>query len=133
MLRLLIIEDDPNTLSGLQELLSYEGYIVFGASNGTEALEIVTSEAIEIVLCDYSLPDFNGIQVCDEIKKLHPAIPLILITAYRNSEIVREAVEHGIERVLGKPIILDELFNTLLIATTRVHWKQRLSQVGKTQ
>ena len=53
MRRLLIVEDDLNTLSGLLDLLSDEGYQVQGVTNGKEALKVVLTGPVDMVLCDY--------------------------------------------------------------------------------
>ena len=113
--RLLIVEDDPNTLSGLLELLSDEGYQVHGATHGKQALKLAATEPVDVVLCDYSLPDINGIEVCRELKRLHPRLILVLITAFYSSKIFNAARECGIKKVFTKPMVLDDLFETLLI------------------
>jgi CheY-like chemotaxis protein len=82
MNHLLIIEDDPNTLSGLQDLLRQEGYRVHGVTRGRQAIQTILAESIDIVICDYSLPDMDGLQVCRELKRLQPGLKLFLVTAY---------------------------------------------------
>lgn len=114
MRRLLVIEDDSNTLSGLIELLKDEGYEVQGARHGHEALKVIADRPIDMVLCDYSLPDKNGLQVCCELKKLQPGLILFLITAFYNSKLNSTAREYGIAKIFTKPLVLDDLFDVLL-------------------
>ncbi|MBN1349354.1 response regulator [candidate division KSB1 bacterium] len=114
MKRLLVIEDDLNTRSGLIELLQDEGYVVLGARFGFEALKLISTEAIDMVLCDYSLPDLDGLQVCQEVKKHRPEILLFLITGFCNSKMINTAQECGVERIFTKPLMLDDLFQMLL-------------------
>lgn len=113
MNHLLIIEDDPNTLSGLQDLLRQEGYRVHGIMRGRQAIQIVLAEAIDIVICDYSLPDMDGLQVCRELKRLQPGLMIFLVTAYSNAEIVKAAKECRIARIFHKPLDVEELLEKL--------------------
>ncbi len=113
MNHLLIIEDDPNTLSGLQDLLRQEGYRVHGVTRGRQAIQIILAEAIDIVICDYSLPDMDGLQVCRELKRLQPGLKVFLVTAYSNAEIVKAAKECRITKIFHKPLDLEELLAKL--------------------
>lgn len=118
--RLLIIEDDYNTLIGLQELLSYEGYNVSGVSNGHKALDVIATDSIDMVLCDYCLPDMDGVQVCRALKELKPNLIIFMITAFRNTELDNLLQEGIIEMVFNKPIILDELYEILTVSSERI-------------
>lgn len=124
MISLLIIEDDPNTLSGLQELLSHEGYWVRGVMRGREAFDVAKAEPIDMVLCDYCLPDIDGLQVCRELKRLNSQVVIFLVTAYRNTEVVNAAKECGIEKIIDKPIVPEELFVMLEVAAKRLSSKK---------
>ncbi|MGH7597253.1 MAG: response regulator [bacterium] len=121
--RLLIVEDDLNTLAGLRELLGEEGFFVRGVVNGRQAIEAVKQEPFDIVLCDYCLPDMNGLQVCRELRRLQPHLALFLVTAHRNLEVVNAARQQGIEKVIAKPLVIAELFDTLTAAIARLREK----------
>jgi DNA-binding response OmpR family regulator len=123
--RLLIIEDDLNTLSGLQELLRDEGFTVRGVTLGRKAYEAVAREPFDMVLCDYCLPDIDGLQICRELKRMYPRLALFLVTAYRNTEVVNAAMQCGVEAIIDKPIILEELFATLAATAARIRNKRR--------
>jgi CheY-like chemotaxis protein len=121
--RLLIVEDDLNALTGLRELLGEEGFFVRGVMNGRQAIEAAKHEPFDIVLCDYSLPGMDGLQVCRELKRLQPHLALFLVTAYRNLEILNAARLCGIEKVIAKPLVIAELFDTLTAAIARLREK----------
>jgi DNA-binding response OmpR family regulator len=123
--RLLIVEDDLNALAGLRELLSEEGFFVRGATNGCKALEAAKQETFDIILCDYCLPDVDGLQVCRELRRLQPHLALFLVTAHRHLELVNAARQCGIEKVIAKPIVIAELFDTLAAAAARLRDKER--------
>jgi two-component system response regulator HydG len=113
MKRLLLVEDDLNTLRGLEVLLRNDGYWVKGVTRGQHAFAVVEREHIDAVLCDYRLPDIDGLQVCRKLRQLSPHLSLFLLTAYNTVEIARGARECGVEKVFHKPLDLDELFTTL--------------------
>ncbi len=114
MIRLLIVEDDSNTRLGLMDLLRQEGYWVRGAMQGRQALEVAASTPIDMVLCDYSLPDMNGLEVCHKLLRLQPQLRLFLVTAHNDMELTRRARESGVVKILNKPLNLNELFEALL-------------------
>ncbi len=112
MKNLLIVEDDKNTLAGLRELLCDEGYNVFGTNNGLEALSLAAKTQVDIVLCDYCLPEMNGLQVCRELKKIQPDSQLFMYTALRDEETFQNAYDSGVAKIFTKPIIVSELFES---------------------
>ncbi len=113
MKRVLLIEDDENTLLGLEKLLEYEGFEVIGTSTGNQGLELLDHEEVQVVVCDYCLPDLNGLEVCQAVKDRAQSPRVLLVTAYSNPELLQKAEEIGVERVFSKPIDLDELLKTL--------------------
>jgi DNA-binding response OmpR family regulator len=117
MIRLLIVEDDRNTLAGLTDLLRQEGYWVHGVTTGRQAVECIAAERFDMALCDYSLPGMDGLRVCQELKRAQPELMLFMITAYNTAELNRAAKECGIIRIFNKPLNLDELFNALWAAS----------------
>ena len=114
MNRLLVIEDDPNTLSGLMELLGDEGYDVNGTMHGNDALEIAAQRQIDMVLCDYNLPDLDGLGVCQRLRKIKPEAILFLTTASDSTALVDTARKAGVSKIFPKPLNLNDLFDTLL-------------------
>jgi len=115
MNQLLVIEDDPNTLSGLIELLGDEGYQVNGTMLGSHALEIATKSQIDMVLCDYNLPDVDGLQLCQRLRKIKPEAILFLTTASDSTALIDRARKIGISKIFPKPLNLNDLFDTLLV------------------
>lgn len=113
MLRVLIIEDDENTLQGLQDLLMHEGFLVNGAGSGKKAMTVFKNNTFDIVLCDYRLPDSNGLQICSELLLAQPELEVMMFTAYSSSNIISKAKNIGIRKVFAKPLSLDLLFDEL--------------------
>lgn len=113
MKKLLIVEDDTNTLNGLIELFRGEGYWVFGERRLADARRTAREYHVDIVLADYRLPDGDGLQLCAELKKLQPGIACYLATAWLSSEICAVALQNGIKRVFHKPVAIDELLSEM--------------------
>lgn len=112
-MQILIIEDDTNTLQGLQDLLIHEGFHVQGAETGKSARKLFSTHDIDVILCDYRLPDTDGIQLCSEMLVIKPDLEILMFTAYSNNDILNAARKLGIRRVFAKPLSLDQLFSEL--------------------
>ncbi|MBN1551969.1 sigma-54-dependent Fis family transcriptional regulator [bacterium] len=110
MSKILVVEDDLNTLSGLIEILSDEGYIVNGADSGSKALKILEQEQFNILLTDYKLPDMNGLELHERSLPLCQGTLTIIMTAYSSIKDAVEAMKKGVYHYLTKPLNLDELF-----------------------
>lgn len=120
LIHLLIIEDDTNTQTGLQELLSQDGYKVRGATHGIQAVEMFSAKPDDVVLCDYRLPDIDGLEVCTRLLTIKEDVKLIMITAYSSAEIVSRAKEIGIFKIINKPIALDTLLSAIDVASSGI-------------
>lgn len=90
-----------------------------GVTHGRQALETVLNEPIDIVICDYSLPDLDGLQVCRELKRLQPALELFLVTACSNTEIGQAVKACNITEIFHKPLDVEELLEKLAAFASR--------------
>jgi len=106
---ILIIDDETSQREILAGFLKKLDYKIEKAATGREGLEIISNNVVDVVLTDYKMPDMNGMEVLDEIKKLNPEIAVIMFTAYGSIEKSVEAMKKGAEDYLIKPINLDEL------------------------
>jgi CheY-like chemotaxis protein len=109
----LIIEDDSHSLSGLLEILRSEGYNVFGAENSHDAIHIMMTRTVDIVLCDYTLPDMNGLELCPLLSQYRPDVSIFLITAIYDRFIFEKARMIGVHEIISKPIVLDDLLEKI--------------------
>jgi DNA-binding NtrC family response regulator len=107
--RILIVDDEENARLGLSKLLSQEGYDVDLAANGTEALEILRRQRVNLVISDINMPDMNGIMFLREISRHFPSTNVIMITAYGGVESYLEAMNLGAFEYLHKPLRIGEL------------------------
>ena len=107
--RILIVDDEENTRLGLSKLLSNDGFVVELAANGSEALEMLRRQKVNLVISDINMPDMNGITFLREISRRFPSTSVIMITAYGGVESYLEAMNLGALEYLHKPVRLDEL------------------------
>ena len=109
MPRILIIEDQPDIVRGIELNLAAEGYAVTSASSGPAGLEAALREPPDLVLLDVMLPGMNGLDVCRELRKRQFARPIIMLTA-RSAEIDRVVgLEIGADDYVTKPFGVREL------------------------
>jgi DNA-binding NtrC family response regulator len=102
--RVLIVEDEDATRSGLTELLRAWGYTADGASNGAEALERITAFRPTIIVSDLVMPGMTGLELLKAIKDDTEHIKVILLTAQGTVDTAVEAVKAGAEDYLTKPV-----------------------------
>lgn len=111
-LKILLVEDDINTRLGLCEILQTEGHEVTLAENGRQALRRF-SETTELLLCDFKLPGLSGLDVIRRLKKHHPTLMAIIMTAYSTPEAVNEAKAIGVYDWLSKPLNIEKLLSLI--------------------
>ena len=106
---ILIVDDEPNYLIVLSELLSEEGFGIFTAGNGEEALKILGETDIDLIITDMCMPELDGLGLLKAAKTLNPDLPLIMITAFGEVEMAVAAMKAGAFNYLTKPFNNDEL------------------------
>ncbi|MCB2181131.1 MAG: sigma-54 dependent transcriptional regulator [Desulfobulbaceae bacterium] len=106
---ILVVDDEPNYLIILTELLRDEGFEVYSAENGEKALEVVRTTDLDLVITDMQMPVLNGMELLENVKLLNPDLPVIMITAYGEVEKAVAAMQAGAFNYLSKPFKNDEL------------------------
>ncbi len=110
---ILIVDDEPNYLVVLSELLKDEGFEVFTAPSGEEGLKIVQNVDLDIVITDMQMPNMDGLQFMLKIKEEEKNLPVMVITAYAEVDKAVEAMQAGAFSYLAKPFSNDELIVNL--------------------
>jgi CheY-like chemotaxis protein len=101
--RILIVDDSAVILSSLQEMFGRE-FTIFTAPGAKEALSILASTAIDVIVTDFQMPGMDGLALLIEVKKRHPAVIRVLMTAYADMQLVIRAMNEGeIHRFISKP------------------------------
>jgi putative two-component system response regulator len=110
--RILVVDDNPNTMSLMQDLLSSRGYDVVAVPDATQAEAEILHHAPDLILSDVVMPGKSGYELCHELKE-NPAsrlIPFVLITGLTEREDRVRGIEAGADDFLNKPIFPEELF-----------------------
>ncbi|MBO7720992.1 MAG: sigma-54-dependent Fis family transcriptional regulator [Kiritimatiellae bacterium] len=113
MSKILIVDDEPRILLLMQSLLKNNGYDVVSAHNGNDALEIVKKGGVDIAVTDLRMSPMDGMTLFREIKKIAPAMPVVLLTAYATVETAIEAMKSGVFDYLTKPFKVAEMISCL--------------------
>jgi len=106
---ILLVEDDPALALGLSDSLRFEGYRVVHTAKGEEAIRLAESEDIGCVILDLMLPDLNGYQVCETIRKADPVLPILMLTARGQEADKIRGLEAGADDYVTKPFSIGEL------------------------
>ena len=109
MSTILIVDDEKNLRRVLQNALEAEGHTVLQAATGEEALERFAKSPCDLVLLDMILPDLNGLQVLQRMKRHAPDVPVIIMTAFSEVRSAVEAMKAKAADYVCKPFDLDEL------------------------
>lgn len=112
--RILIVEDDRNALAGLQEILTFEGYQVAGATRGTQALQTLAHRRFDILLTDLQLPDSDGLTLHRAAMAGQPGLQTVVMTAVPGFGAICE--DTGVFAWLPKPLCIDDLLVALQLA-----------------
>ncbi len=149
--RLLVIDNEEKFLAGCKELLSSHGFAVTTCSDGAQAVPALKAEAYDAVLLDIRMPGLEGTDLLPLIKKLHPELPVILVSAYCDAanagyyrqlgafeavakpfsaEVLLEAIGRAIQREERIPVVLTTL--SLEEGRNQVYRKLILTALSKT-
>ncbi len=109
--RILLVDDDPDILDVLEITLSEENYEILKAMDGEEAMRIIKTKPLDLVLLDYNIPKMNGLQVCTEVKKdiLLRHLPIIIVTGKGEVSDKIGGIDYGADDYVVKPFEPKEL------------------------
>jgi two-component system alkaline phosphatase synthesis response regulator PhoP len=109
MTKILIVEDEPNMVSGLRDNFEFEGYEVITAADGVAGLERALNDSPDLVILDVMMPRMSGLDVCKQLKSKRPSVPIIMLTA-RGQEVDKVVgLELGADDYVTKPFSIREL------------------------
>src|SRR3984957_14029792 len=107
--RVLIVDDDLDMREPLDTLFSGEGHACELAADATSALEIVERQTFDVVISDVRMAGMNGLELLDRVKRTHPALPFIIITAAGAIPQAVDAIKRGAFEYVVKPCDSDDL------------------------
>ena len=106
---LLVIDDEPNIAYSVEACLASDTLQVISATTAKKGIQMVRDQKPDAILCDVRLPDMSGLDAYQEIKRIDPRVPVIIITAYARTETAIEAMRTGAFEYLLKPVDFNRL------------------------
>lgn len=110
--KVLLVEDEEAILMGLKYCLEQEGFICYTATCGEEAIDIAKRETLDLTLLDLNLPDMNGFQVMELLKKIQD-FPIIFLTANLEEVSIVKGLDMGADDYVTKPFKTRELISRM--------------------
>jgi two-component system response regulator RegX3 len=107
--RILIVEDDTALLSGLQDVLVFNGYDVKGVEDGGAGLRVGVDEQFDLIILDVMLPTLDGFSICEKIRNKKPEQGIIIITAKGAEDDIVTGFKAGADDYITKPFSLREV------------------------
>lgn len=109
----LIVEDDPNVRSTLDQLLRFEGYRVLQAENGLDALELIERDRPDMAVVDVVMPELDGLSLCRLLRRRGDRLPILVLTARHQVGDRVAGLDAGADDFLSKPFATEELLARL--------------------
>jgi DNA-binding NtrC family response regulator len=110
---ILVVEDNPDIVIGLQDLLQHDGYDVTVAGTCAAAIALIGQQRFNAILLDLGLPDGDGLDVLKEVQRRDPSLPVIIVTAHIAQERTVGSLVKGAFAYLTKPYNREELRQNL--------------------
>mgnify|MGYP000029445426 FL=1 len=125
-MRVLVVEDDNMTRKALEHRMRLDGYDVFSANDGKQAVEILKTGNFDVLLTDLHMPNFSGLDLIRFVRnELKSNMPIIMVTRVGLEETVLAAFELGADDYITKPFSPEEL--SLRVKKSIIRFKQKLS------
>src|SRR6187431_1452861 len=106
---ILVVEDEPQLALGLKDALEFEGFRVVTCGTGRDGAQLARTERPHAVLLDLMLPDINGYQVCEEIRRSDAIVPILMLTAKSQEADKIRGLDAGADDYVTKPFSVGEL------------------------
>ncbi len=109
--RVLVVDDNPDSVAIMRGILEAREYDVVAAGSGAEALQLIRTEAVDVVLLDVMMPEMSGMEVLQRIKEdaTPGRLPVILVTAKTQDEDVLSGYQYGADYYITKPFTAKQL------------------------
>ncbi len=111
--RLLLVEDDPEILNILRDMLRLKGHRVMAVNDSEKALDIIDSNEFDLVLTDLGMPVVSGWDIAKRVKQKDPKIPVVMITGWGAQFEDEDLTSRGVDLMLAKPLSWDKLLGSI--------------------
>jgi DNA-binding response OmpR family regulator len=127
--KLLVIDDEPDTVTLLKHILLREGYDVAGASNGREALGKLSEVQPSLILLDMMMPEMDGWQTIDKVQEISD-VPIIILSAMNQTDSIIKALQMGADDYITKPFNQKEVVARIESVLRRSGNRKRLDRIA---
>lgn len=127
-IKLLYVEDNENSRIEVLEILEIFFQDIIVAVDGVEGLEKFRNNDIDLIITDIHMPNMDGLTMANEIRKENQDIPIVVFSAYEETNYLLKAIELQIDGFLSKPISLDSYIKTMYKVLKNINTKKELSQ-----
>lgn len=114
--QIFVIDDDAVIREGVKRVLNGRGYQTEAFGSGDRAFEALRCKQADLIISDLKMPGMNGHQVLENIRQLHPGIPVIIITGYSTVDTAVAVMKQGAVDYLAKPFTPDQLLEKVRLA-----------------
>lgn len=125
--RMLIIDDEMLVLESCRKIFSSEAFEVIVTSSPREGLKLAADSAFDVILCDWQMPDFDGMDVIEELERISPGSAVVMISGYPALDRATEAMKRGAMDYVAKPFTPEEI-----VATVKKAMSRKITQEKKT-
>lgn len=113
MPKILVVDDDSYIRKLLEGFLAKNGYDVRGADTGLAAIRQIDKDDLDLILCDYRLPDLDGLKILQHVKSINTGIPVIIMTAYADIKLAVQLIKLGSFDYVIKPVQPEEILHLI--------------------
>lgn len=125
---ILLVDDDRNLQKTLAAILQKEGYALLTAASGQQALELLSSHDVPLVLMDLKLGDMDGLELLSAIRESSPQSECIILTGFASQDTAIEAINLGVFAYFLKPYEINQLLHSIRQALEKHHTRQQLAE-----
>lgn len=126
----LIVEDEEVLRRGCERFLTAEGFRVLVAANGKEALALLSSQPVDVILCDLKMPVMGALEMMEETNRRHPGVPVIICTGHGTIADAVACMKKGAFDFVTKPFRAEELTRVIGRALERTGCRDLVERNG---
>ena len=119
--RILVVDDEPFVCDAVKMMLAFDGHSVETASCGKDALAMFDKSKFDLVITDFAMPVMKGDELAMEIKARNPRQPIVMITAYAEMLQASGASVPGVDFIISKPFLLENLREAISRVSSLAH------------
>ncbi|MDP3266992.1 MAG: response regulator [Sulfuricurvum sp.] len=118
---ILFVEDEVMIRKPMQNMMQRLCNEIVSVCDGVEALEIYNKRPFSVVITDLQMPNMNGAELCKNIRKINPEQLIVIITAYRDGQEIKQAQQYGVDYIIEKPLSIASFIEVMKKVVDRIN------------